>query len=142
MRFMLPIAPSTNNLYANSSGGGRHKTKEYEAWLTHAGLELNAQRSQFKRGGITLPIPPDKPAIVVIFLPLLEQADLDNRFKATLDLLKTHEIIVDDKMKYLRNVQACVDVDMDLSRMHVLVSSMEDMIKGAHDATGETHGQA
>lgn len=40
IEFLLPIPPSTNNLYFNLPKGGRAKTAEYNNWLKFAKIEL------------------------------------------------------------------------------------------------------
>ncbi len=43
-RLVLPIPPSTNNLFRGGARGGRYKTQAYKAWLTAAGWEVKLQR--------------------------------------------------------------------------------------------------
>jgi hypothetical protein len=88
VKFLLPIAPTTNNLFSNAFRVGRTETPKYHLWKLEAGQVLNAQRSEFKGRGVKLPLTED--VFVCIFLPFISNADLDNRFKATLYLLKTH----------------------------------------------------
>ncbi len=130
MRYVFPIAPSTNNLYANSKGGGRHDTPEYTAWKHHAGTVCNIQRSQFKAMHIVMPIV--EMAVVVVYLPFLATSDLDNRFKATLDLLVSHEIIKTDRMTCLVNIQAAIDMTLAQDTMAVLVANAQDLAAGEH----------
>jgi len=84
----LPVPPSTNNLFVNVRGRGRRKSDEYRAWLHEAGLKLNLQRPQ----------PVSGPVHVTIRIPDIARGDLDNRIKASLDLLVKHRLIEDDSM--------------------------------------------
>lgn len=141
MKFALPLAPSTNNLFLNAERKGRRPiSAKYAAWKIRAGVELNTQRAVFKAHGIKLPIGGD--GFVCIYLPLIENADLDNRFKATLDLLVSHEILANDDMRVVRTIQACVDISMAPDRMQVLVATCADMIAGAHTVHIEEAGHA
>ena len=96
VRIALPWPPSTNNLYFNCGGRGRVPTKEYVAWKREAGWTLAAQR------------PPKftRPVTITIELcpPHSRRFDLDNRVKATLDLLTLHLVIPDDNAGFVREV--------------------------------------
>jgi Holliday junction resolvase RusA-like endonuclease len=129
MKFDLPIAPSTNHLYANA-GKRRIISKNYEKWLEAAGIEVNAQRSMFKAHGLKLPI--EENAVVCLFLPYRATADLDNRFKASLDLMVKHNVLKDDNMKVLVNLSATIDLQLDIHRMQVMVATADDMMTGHH----------
>lgn len=92
---ILPHPISTNRLYANSIRGGRHKTGEYAAWLSHAGWLL--QREHFK------PIP----GKVKITLTVEDKGrrDLSNAgLKSIEDLLVTHGLIEGDDRRYVRGI--------------------------------------
>lgn len=125
MKFALPLAPSTNNLFFNARHGGRVPTKRYETWRRTAGAELNVQRSEFKGKGVELPIKEN--GFVCLLIPLVATFDLDNRFKATLDLLVSHYILVDDNMKVVRSLQAVSNDDLKRDRMLVLVGTLDLM---------------
>lgn len=95
-RIALPWPPSTNALYLNVKGRGRVPTKEYLAWKQEAGWTLAAQR------------PPKftRPVTITIELcpPHGRRFDLDNRAKATLDLLTLHLVIPDDHDGFVREI--------------------------------------
>jgi Holliday junction resolvase RusA-like endonuclease len=126
MKFALPLAPSTNNLFFNARHGGRVPTKKYKTWRLTAGAELNVQRSELKGQGVELPIEQD--GFVCLFIPFVATFDLDNRFKATLDLLVSHDILVDDNMKVVKSLQAVSNDDLKRDRMLVLVGTREQMM--------------
>lgn len=84
---ILPLPPSTNNLFGNGKRG-RYRTDRYDAWITKAGLTLNTQGVQAiaaPRYGVS------------IGLPLKCRADIDNTAKPILDLLVKHRLIADDR---------------------------------------------
>lgn len=84
---VLPIAPSVNSLYRNVPGRGRAKTGLYINWLAEAGWVLKSQRPAPVVGHYELHI------VVPGF-----RGDLDNRIKATSDLLVEHGIVEDDHL--------------------------------------------
>ena len=43
-RLLLPVPPSTNNLFVNKRGGGRARAAVYRSWLIEAGWEIKLQR--------------------------------------------------------------------------------------------------
>jgi Holliday junction resolvase RusA-like endonuclease len=84
----LPAPPSTNALFRNRKGGGRVETEAYRDWKGHAGWRLREQRPRSVRG----------PVLVVFNIERTSEfADVDNRLKATLDLLVRHDVIDDDR---------------------------------------------
>lgn len=84
----IPAPPSTNNLFYNASGKGRVKTDRYRTWLSAAGWSLKEQRPVSVPGRVRISILMRQPRA---------NADIDNRFKAPLDLLVLHGVIDDDK---------------------------------------------
>lgn len=87
--FTLPAPPSTNALFRNVKGRGRAKTKDYKDWLNHAGWSLKSQ---------TINTMTD-PCVVTIGVERhSNQADIDNRIKATLDALVTYGALADDSL--------------------------------------------
>ena len=98
MRLALSWPPSTNALFRNVPKVGRVRTKEYDRWRGVAGWELQAQRPK----KFTAPVE----VIVELNPPTKHALDLDNRNKALLDLLVTHQVIPDDSTKYVRSVTA------------------------------------
>lgn len=94
-RIALPWPPSTNNLFA-TAGGRRHISKEYADWRREAGWTLQAQRPHKFKGPVEIAIE--------LCAPTNRRFDLDNRMKATLDLLTTHQVITDDNSEIVRGV--------------------------------------
>jgi Holliday junction resolvase RusA-like endonuclease len=83
----LPTPPSVNQLYRNKRGHGRVKTQVYQDWQGHAGWRLKLQNPGHIAG----------PVIIVVNIERTNNAaDVDNRIKATFDLLVTHRVIEDD----------------------------------------------
>lgn len=87
IRVTLPYPPTVNNLYANGAKG-RYRTPNYDAWLTHAGLECNRQRPGCLDGGYHLKITAERPD--------RRARDIDNLIKPVSDLLKKQGVITDD----------------------------------------------
>ena len=101
----LPVAPSTNNLFANGKHG-RFITDHYKAWRTEAGVMLNLARVEpFGRMRVELEI----------LIPEKTRGDISNRVKATEDLLVAHKIIEDDVQVWRLVVGRHKDADMLLS---------------------------
>ena len=85
----LPMPPSVNKMTRNAPGIGRLKTKAYRSWIKEAGQEVNVQLIGKRHG---LPFAGD----VGVVMTVERRGDLDNRVKATLDLLTIHQIYRDD----------------------------------------------
>lgn len=84
----LPAPPSVNASYVNVAGKGRVRSKLYDDWRGHAGWRLKAQKPRHVAG----------PVVVMIGIERSNQlADIDNRIKASLDLLVEHQVIKDDR---------------------------------------------
>ena len=105
----LPVPPGTNNLFANSARGGRHKSERYRSWIDHAGWELRAARQKPITGR------------VAVFMTAPEKAsrDLDGYWKPILDLLVAHRLIEGDRCKFVRELHAGWWSTVDL--VHVVV---------------------
>jgi len=84
----LPVPPSVNGLYSNVRGVGRVKTKQYKDWFASGYLSLRHQ---------TWDHVPGKVLVCMKVAPQGPLADLDNRAKATLDLLVKAKVIDDDR---------------------------------------------
>lgn len=91
---VLPTPPSVNQMFRNvrrkpgEKGAGRVATRVYIDWQGHAGWRLREQR----------PEPVHGPVLVVVNIERTSDlADVDNRIKATLDLLVKHGVIDDDR---------------------------------------------
>lgn len=80
MRFEIPLPPSTNNLFVNTSRG-RKPTSRYNAWREEAGGEVMRQRV-----GQKLPGPPYEIDVWCYFGDH-KRRDADNYNKAPQDLL-------------------------------------------------------
>jgi len=94
----LPMPPTSNNLFATEMASGRRfKTAQYSAWLKHAGYLLNLQRIKPIKERVDI-------LIEVSDAETTDASDLDNRTKATLDLLVAHKIIQGDSKPYVRRV--------------------------------------
>jgi crossover junction endodeoxyribonuclease RusA len=98
----LPVAPSTNNLFLNVAGRGRVKSPKYRAWIEEAGYVLNGYQHTPIHG----------PVHVTICIPDKTRGDLDNRAKATLDLLVSRGLIEDDK--HIRSLHLIRDAGEDM----------------------------
>jgi Holliday junction resolvase RusA-like endonuclease len=91
---MLPVPPSTNNLFINVRGKGRIKSAEYRAWLDHAGLLLKVRSSKVVEG----------PFEVEVRLSHKARGDIDNRMKAAIDLMVRHGRVPDDSKMWRATV--------------------------------------
>jgi crossover junction endodeoxyribonuclease RusA len=91
-RLLLPIPPSTNNLFTNKRAGGRVKSAKYKAWMDAAGWEIKLQRPP------TLHPPLRTCLRVLIEAPLGQNRDLDNALKPLLDVLVKMGVIADDSL--------------------------------------------
>jgi Holliday junction resolvase RusA-like endonuclease len=84
----LPAPPSANTLFKNVPGKGRVRTPLYDTWLANAGWKLRLQNPETVHG----------PVLIIIGIERTSaMADIDNRVKATLDLLVKHKVIDDDR---------------------------------------------
>lgn len=90
----IPVPPSVNGLWFNKPGKGRVRSDRYRTWLNSAGWLVQAQRPGHMPGRVE----------IEICLPERNGADLDNRVKATLDLLVAHRIIEGDNNKVVRRI--------------------------------------
>lgn len=94
-RFSVPPPPTANLIWRHARG--RHfKSRDYQAWMTEAGMLLNAQRAR--------PIP--GPVSISIVAPENGRRDLDNYFKPTVDLLCQMQIIDGDRFKTVKALSA------------------------------------
>ena len=85
--FFLPLAPSTNALYANTPHG-RRKSPGYRKWLIDAGWRIREQRVQ--------PVPGTRWGLAIA-APVNHRRDLSNCLKATEDLIVELQLISDDR---------------------------------------------
>lgn len=84
----LPAPPSANALFRNVPGKGRVRTAMYDTWLATAGWKLREQRPEHVPGVVLIVIGIERTSAM---------ADVDNRLKASLDLLVKHRVIEDDR---------------------------------------------
>lgn len=92
--YLLPVPPSTNNLFANK-GRKRIRADGYEAWRNEAlAMLIHQQRAR--------PFP--TPCIITINVSDSVNGDADNRMKACLDILVTARVIPDDSKQHVRRV--------------------------------------
>lgn len=91
-RLYVPIPPSVNNLFVNTSGQtqgrSRVKSQKYRNWLHEAGWRLRQQH------------PPHfaKPVRIEIEADLERRRDIDNALKPLLDLLVYVQVLADDNL--------------------------------------------
>jgi crossover junction endodeoxyribonuclease RusA len=94
----LPTPPSVNALY-RAVKGRSILSATYRRWKDEAGAALLSQRPEKHPGPVHVTVairPKDK-----------RRRDIDNTgFKAVLDLLTAHQIIVDDDSRYVRSISA------------------------------------
>ena len=95
---VLPTPPSVNALY-RAVKGRSILSAAYRRWKNEAGAALLSQRPEKHPGPVHVAVairPKDK-----------RRRDIDNTgFKAVLDLLTAHQIIVDDDSRYVRSISA------------------------------------
>ena len=101
----LPMPPSTNNMFLNSSRG-RFRSQKYDTWIQEAGWELTRQRPLKVAGPVALTFEfqdgRDK-----------RKRDVTNLIKAPEDLLVSHGIIEADDQYIVREVRACWSSKVD-----------------------------
>ena len=91
-RLLLPVPPSTNNLFVNKRTGGRARAAVYKAWLNAAGWEIKLQRPP------ALHEPLRTCLRVLIEAPVGQNRDIDNVIKPVLDVLVKMGVIADDSL--------------------------------------------
>lgn len=99
-RISLPWPPSLNNMFVNVPGKGRIASENYRRWKKEAGWLLLSQKPQRFTGPVRVSVELNPPNRRVF--------DLDNRNKALLDLLVTHQVVPDDNSKFVRSVSVSV----------------------------------
>lgn len=94
IRFIVPIPTSTNRLHASTRTGRKYTAEDYAAWQDEAGKEILAQRAKMspKR------LPDAAPYGFILGLHPDDRADIDNRVKASLDLLRRMQVTGDDRL--------------------------------------------
>lgn len=117
IRIEFALAPRLSDCFNNNVRNGRIKSKKYKSWIESAGREIVAQRPQI------LPLLPVKtPCKVVMMIPTRVGRDLDNRFKASLDLLVLMHILKDDSWPYVGvltgRFSEALDKDRQIMEIH------------------------
>jgi len=105
VNIMLPFPPSVNGLFAGKKR--RYKSDKYKAWLEDAKDDLTYQKyvDGFKWKNHT-----GKVKITLLLkAPDKRIRDLDNLLKAVLDFLVTHQVIVGDDSRYVKELCAFWD---------------------------------
>ena len=99
---VLPIPPSTNNLYWNVRGKGRVKTDEYRSWIHVAGPMLQ---------GLLVPPRPVSIRLTVHAGTGWRDGvnDLTNVVKPVEDLLVSNGYLENDDCRYVREVRVAFD---------------------------------
>lgn len=103
---VLPVPPSTNNLFVNSKRG-RFKSQRYKDWEDEADGCLYQQKHGVVVGKY----------IVEISLPEMMRGDIDNRIKGLVDFLVGKGITPDDK--HMRKVSIERDPAVEPGWCHV-----------------------
>lgn len=95
---VLPMPPTTNNLYPTVLRGGRPvrvKSKQYTDWLNGAGYLINAAAAKARAEGMALPLSCEVSLSLTIQRPR-KGSDVTNRNKAVEDALVAFGVIKDD----------------------------------------------
>ena len=95
----LPIPPTTNHLFI-TSGRFRRISPKYAAWRVCAGKKLTEQNPHQMKGLVRLEI------AIHAGKGFPVDRDLDNCFKAILDLLVTHKVVEADDVRTVLSVYA------------------------------------
>lgn len=112
----LPFPPGSNNAYPGK--GKRYKSPELKVWRRAAGKLLSAQRARKFTEPVTV--------LIELYRPDDRLRDVDNRIKATLDLLVLHRILLDDNWRHLQSVTATwAGLDRKDPRAVVTVQTVE-----------------
>lgn len=100
----LPLPPSVNALYRNVPGRGRVKTAAYKRW---GAVAAGYAWRQKPLGGFPRF---ERNFEIVILVPAKMRGDVDNRAKASLDILKDWRIIPDDRHSVAPTVRRCMSI--------------------------------
>ncbi len=92
---VVPVPPSSNNMFVNVRGTGRVKSKEYTKWL---GIAIDVLKPW--RQPLTYPVS----LVFVIREPLRANSDATNRIKAVEDALVSAGVIQNDNVKHVSKV--------------------------------------
>ena len=97
---VLPIPPSTNNLYQNGTRG-RYRSQEYDNWIEEAIYRLGQQKIRDVIIGAYA---------MEIKVPMKLRGDISNRIKAPEDLLVKQGLTPDDKHAFKVSIERNADV--------------------------------
>lgn len=111
----LPVPTSTNALQRSTKTGKRYNSKDYTAWRTLASNLILVERAKWAKKGLPL----DQPYAAQILVSDRDKADIDNRVKALLDVLRHMSITPDDK--YLNSLSVDRSALVSPSRITVTV---------------------
>lgn len=109
----LPLPPSTNTLYRNVRGVGRVKAAGYKRWLVVASSYGIVQKPS---GGFPRF---ERDFEIIILIPAKTRGDVDNRAKATLDVLTAWGIISDDRHAQAVTIRRVLDMPADECRVTI-----------------------
>ena len=109
---ILPVPPSTNNLYVNGKRG-RFKSQRYKEWEIEAMDWLRQQKSNVVIGAYSMEIK----------LPEMIRGDIGNREKAISDLLVAEGSIPDDKHAWRISIER--NPNIPPGECHVTVRSIK-----------------
>lgn len=117
----LPLPPSVNSLFRNVPGRGRVKTGTYKSWRRVADSYALRQKPQ---GGFPKF---ERDFEVIVCVPSKTRGDVDNRGKASLDVLKVYGIISDDRHAVSVTVRRVLDMPGDECRVTIRPAVPEPM---------------
>lgn len=92
---VVPVPPSSNNIFCTIRGGKRVKSSRYKKWL-NAALPILAKYRQ----PLTYPVE----LVFVCREPIQSKRDVDNLTKALADAVVMAGVIHDDNVKHVRKV--------------------------------------
>ncbi|HXE05177.1 MAG TPA: RusA family crossover junction endodeoxyribonuclease, partial [Bryobacteraceae bacterium] len=90
LTFVIPAAPSANNLFFNAPGRGRVKSDRYRTWRQAAGNEMRIEGNRLR----TWETIHGRAAVEITCNP---RGDIDNRAKPIIDLLVHMAVLKDDR---------------------------------------------
>jgi crossover junction endodeoxyribonuclease RusA len=112
---VLPLPPSTNNLYENV-GKRRVTSGKYASWMRDAILTVFAQVTADRRIGGTVE--------VLIQIAPETPGDIDNRIKAVLDCLVKSQRVDDDRHVWRVTIERYRLIDPDKALVTVAATDM------------------
>lgn len=93
----LPFPPSSNNMFVNTTRGGRFRSQKYDSWIQAAGTEILRQRPRKVAGPVSLTFEFQEGRDN-------RKRDISNLVKAPEDLLVKHGIIEADDGSIVRSI--------------------------------------